>query len=258
MRMTGTVAQTWLYPIKGMHGIRMKKRGIMAHTTLGVQGDRNFAAYRRAGGAPENWKPKGQFYVCMNREDMATSHGLIEKDVDETYRVDPGVVMEIMEEHGLPVGEMSFLDTKGKRHNADTNKPYVSILNLASVRDLEQWSGKTIDPRRFRMNIAVDGVPAWKELEHVTAFEQGERFPMWIHDVELYADDLCERCKATEQSPSFGKWDLETLDLLNRRLEELGYKGSPHRGVRTVMGWLTIPQNNGLIREGHQLSFNIN
>ncbi len=256
MLRTGIIAETWLYPIKGMHGIRMKMRGIMAHTTLGVQGDRNFAAYRRPGGSPTEWKPKGQFYVCMNREAMAQPNGLIETDVDENYRVDPGIVMEIMEEQGLPLGEMSFLDTEGKRHNADTNKPYVSFLNLASLRDLERWSGKQIDPQRFRMNVAIDGLPAWVELEYVTGFEQGDKFPMHVHDIKFFADDLCERCRATEQSPSFGNWDLEVQDLLNLRLEALGYAGSPHRGVRTVMGWLAIPQNNGLIREGHQLTFN--
>ena len=117
--MTGTVAQTWLYPIKGMHGIRMKTRGIMAHTALGVRGDRTFAAYRRTGGAPTEWRPKGQFYVCMNREGLATDHGLSETSVDEHYRVDPNVVVEIMKKHNLPVADISLLDTEGKWHNAD-------------------------------------------------------------------------------------------------------------------------------------------
>lgn len=258
MQVTGTVAQTWLYPAKGMHGIRMQTRGIMAHTRLGVQGDRNFAAFRRPGGAPEEWRPKGQFFVCMNREGMATDHELTETDVDKDYRLNPEIVMKAMKDHGLPADEMSFLDTNGKRHNADSNKPYVSILNHASVQDLAQWSGREIDPRRFRMNIIVDDLPPWIELEHVTVFGQGNTLPMWIHGVEIYADDLCERCKAIEQSPSSGTWDIELLDLLDRRLQALGYQGSPHRGTRKVMGWLTIPQNNGLIREGHQLSFRIN
>ena len=107
------------------------------------------------------------------------------------------------------------------------------------------------------MNVAVDGVTAWKELEYVTAFEQCNQYPLWVHDIELYADDLCERCKATEQSPTIGMWDLEILDLLSRRLEAFGYAGSPQRSVRNVMGWLATPQNNGLIREGHHLSFTI-
>ncbi len=39
----------------------------------------------------------------------------------------------------------------------------VSILNLASVRDLEARTGWTIDPLRFRANLLVEGWPAWVE-----------------------------------------------------------------------------------------------
>jgi uncharacterized protein YcbX len=39
----------------------------------------------------------------------------------------------------------------------------VSIVNLASVRDLGQRMGVEIDPLRFRANLYVEGWPAWAE-----------------------------------------------------------------------------------------------
>jgi uncharacterized protein YcbX len=41
----------------------------------------------------------------------------------------------------------------------------VSILNLASVRDLEARTGRSIDPSRFRANLHVEGWPPWAEIQ---------------------------------------------------------------------------------------------
>jgi uncharacterized protein YcbX len=40
---------------------------------------------------------------------------------------------------------------------------HVSIINLASVRDLEARIGRPLDPLRFRANLYVEGWPAWVE-----------------------------------------------------------------------------------------------
>lgn len=40
---------------------------------------------------------------------------------------------------------------------------HVSIINLASVRDLEARIGRPLDPLRFRANLYVEGWPAWIE-----------------------------------------------------------------------------------------------
>ena len=45
----------------------------------------------------------------------------------------------------------------------DHPKGHVSIINLASVRDLEARLGREIDPLRFRANLYVEGWPAWAE-----------------------------------------------------------------------------------------------
>ncbi len=41
----------------------------------------------------------------------------------------------------------------------------MSIINLASVRDLGQRLGRPLDPLRFRANLYVEGWPAWAENE---------------------------------------------------------------------------------------------
>lgn len=43
----------------------------------------------------------------------------------------------------------------------------VSVINVASVRDLGKRYGRALDPLRFRANIYVDDVDPWDELEWV-------------------------------------------------------------------------------------------
>ena len=40
---------------------------------------------------------------------------------------------------------------------------HVSVINLASVRDLEARIGRPVDPMRFRANLYVEGWPPWVE-----------------------------------------------------------------------------------------------
>jgi uncharacterized protein YcbX len=43
----------------------------------------------------------------------------------------------------------------------------ISLINLATVRDLGDRVGQNLDPRRFRANLYFDGCPAWSELDWV-------------------------------------------------------------------------------------------
>jgi uncharacterized protein YcbX len=50
-------------------------------------------------------------------------------------------------------------------HFADVSANFISVLNLASVREIERVVGKPIDPLRFRANIHIDGVEPWAEFD---------------------------------------------------------------------------------------------
>ncbi len=59
-------------------------------------------------------------------------------------------------------GPLRVVDGLGHRF-LDHPLGHVSIINLASVRDLAQRLGRPLDPLRFRGNLYVDGWPAWAE-----------------------------------------------------------------------------------------------
>ena len=251
--MQAIVERTLVYQIKGMAGVETPNRGIHVDPQLGVVGDRNFALARKPNHSPNKWKPKAFFFINMNSEGMGNQTVVeSETELDEQFRPGHKLVRSLCEKIDTDPG--SIIDTGGKWHQADTNKPCVSFLNLASVRDLGVFTGVEIDPRRFRMNVWVEGLDPFVELDIVKGFEQGPKYPMFVGDVKFHIDDLCERCKAIEQNPRTGLWDTNFRTALEELLRKRGYEGSPQRGVYRVMGWYGIPQSKGIIRAGDTIT----
>ena len=77
----------------------------------------------------------------------------------------------------------------------------VSIINLASVRDLGARMGKTLDPLRFRANLYYDGGEPWEEL---TWIDRELKFG----EVSARAVLRTRRCGATNVDPVTGARDL--------------------------------------------------
>ena len=77
----------------------------------------------------------------------------------------------------------------------------ISLVNIASVRALEDAIGKPVDPRRFRGNICFDGVSAWDELN-------------WVdRDIQIGAATArvvkrTKRCPATDVNPDTAARDM--------------------------------------------------
>ncbi|BBU30289.1 hypothetical protein BTHE68_40230 [Burkholderia sp. THE68] len=71
----------------------------------------------------------------------------------------------------------------------------ISLINLATVRDLGRHLGMELDPMRFRANVYFDGAPAWSELEWL------ER-ELSIGSVKLRIVRRTKRCAATSVDPA--------------------------------------------------------
>jgi len=83
----------------------------------------------------------------------------------------------------------------------------VSVINLASVRDLSQKMGVELDPLRFRGNLYVEGWPAWAENDWVDR----ELMVGWAK-ARVFKPIV--RCAATEVDPATGVRDLEVVKAL--------------------------------------------
>lgn len=87
---------------------------------------------------------------------------------------------------------------------------HLSFINLATVAALEGAAGAPVDPRRFRGNVLLEGLPAWGELDLL-----GRR--VRIGDAVLEFFQPTDRCRATTIDPVAGVSDLNVPALLASR-----------------------------------------
>ena len=90
---------------------------------------------------------------------------------------------------------------------ADNDAPLVSIVNLASVDALSEAAGAPLDARRFRANLAVEGLEPWAEWGWVGG-------TLRVGEAVLEVTERIERCRATEADPVTGRREHDPVRLL--------------------------------------------
>jgi hypothetical protein len=98
---------------------------------------------------------------------------------------------------------------------SDTSGRVVSIINMASVRALEQRIGAPLDPLRFRGNLHVEGLPPWGEFDLVG---RTLRAPS---GVTLEVMKRIDRCAATNVDPVSGIRDMNIPQTLLRAYDHV-------------------------------------
>ena len=104
-------------------------------------------------------------------------------------------------------GPLRVVEGPGGHRFMDSRSGYVSIVNLASVRDLEARLGRPVDPLRFRANLYVEGWPAWVENDWTgRAMRVGEARAEVLKPIV--------RCAATHVDPVTAERDIELVKAL--------------------------------------------
>jgi uncharacterized protein YcbX len=240
------VVAVYDYPVKGAAG-RAHSR-LHVDPAIGVVNDRRCAFKRRAD-MPDEWAPKSAFFVGMNTALMVAQVPIFVTDTDGNGQLDPQWLDTVARRLGLE--HLDVLDTHCAFSLADRPRKYVSILNLTSVRTLSEFVGTTIDPARFRMNVWIDDLKPFAELDWVEG-HPGTR-DIQIGGMRLRVDEACVRCKAIEANPRTGEYDLALQRALEDLMQSRGYPGAPHNQSPRVMGVLAQPYSHGLIRLGDKV-----
>ena len=231
MSASGTrVAHLYRYPVKGLSPERLDAADL--ETSGYFAGDRLYAIENGPSGfnevAPRHL-PKVAFLMLMRNEalarlgtrfDHATHVLAVEQDGREVLVADlkslegRGAVAAFMAEflpHELR-GEPWVLEAPPGFRFTDARLGYVSLLNLASARAIEDLVGAPVDPLRFRSNLYLDGLDAWAEFDligRVLEAPSGAR---------LKVTARTERCAATNVDPRTGLPDLAIPRALLRHL----------------------------------------
>ena len=220
------------YPIKGLS--REPLKSVTLQAGRGVCGDREFALALPATvfdqGNPQPL-PKFQFLMLARQEALArltTSYdagtGLLSvTDGAESLSADVrsaegrGAIAAFFARF-LPEDQKSSqprLVTAANHRFTDVGvhsselMQAISVLNLASVRDLETRIGKRLDPRRFRANILVEGLDPWVENEWLNR-------DLMLGTVRCKGVRPTRRCPTTEVNPDSAIRDINVPRELMR------------------------------------------
>ncbi|WP_165191195.1 MOSC domain-containing protein [Caulobacter soli] len=104
-------------------------------------------------------------------------------------------------------GPLRVVEGPGDYRFMDSRSGYVSIVNLASVRDLADKLGRPVDPLRFRANLYVEGWPAWVENDWTGR-------TMAVGEARAEVLKPIVRCAATHVDPVTAERDIELVKAL--------------------------------------------
>ena len=116
----------------------------------------------------------------------------------------------------------------------DSDFPSVSILTLASLRDLSARMGHDLAPERFRGNLWLDGAEPWAEWGWI-----GQK--LVVGGAVLEIRERITRCSATTVDPQSGVSDADTLQALEANFghQDFGIYGVVTKGgtIEVGDGW---------------------
>ena len=212
------------YPIKGLSPERMDTTVLSPGEV--IAGDRAYALENgSADFDPQNPRhfPKSKFIMLMKHESLARLNTQYDADTHIVKILAPGG--ESLEAHLKSVEGRRALETfiqdfmpeklrgipklvYSQGHSfSDVPQKYVSIINLASLRDLEEKAQLKLHPLRFRANIYLEGLDPWVEMEWLNK-------RLGSGHVSLEIAKTTVRCPATQVNPETAARDIDVPKLL--------------------------------------------
>ena len=215
------------HPVKGLSAEPLAE--VLLTAGAHFPGDRVFAIENGPSGfdpaAPEH-QPKQKFLVLARQarlarlktryDDVEGTLSIVSDDV-EVLRADIRTEAGRREVDGFfrlfmagdLAGEPRLLTAPDGFRFMDSRSGFVSIINLETVRALEEETGFPIDPVRFRANITIDGVPAFSEFDWLEK-------RIAIGGAVLAGLKRIDRCAATTVNPATATRDLMIPTVLMR------------------------------------------
>ena len=216
------------YPVKGLSPEPLPS--VMLETGRTLPADRRYAIENGPSGfdpAQPAWLHKSFYLMLMRNERLA---GLRTHYEDESHLLTIHRDGEVAARGNLETAAgrtvieaffaANFTDelkgppkllSGGDHSFSDVAKKVVSIINLGSIRAIENMVGATVHPLRFRANLYASGWPAWRELELV-----GQTLA--IGNTRLKVVKRITRCAAVNVDPETAARDLDIPPMLMRRL----------------------------------------
>jgi len=220
------IAALYRYPVKGLSAEPLES--IRLRPGAGIPGDRAYAIENGPSAfdpAAPRFFPKATFLMLMRNESLAALATRFDETTKELSILRDGECLlraSLDTEDGRRAVEAFFAaysagDLRGppKVLSApghffwDRSEPLVSLINLATLVELAATVGMPVHPLRFRANLYVSGMPAWREFDLVGATVE-------IGGVVFKGVDRITRCAAVNVNPETAGRDLNLPRTLQK------------------------------------------
>ncbi len=217
--MSGRIARIHRFPVKGLSPELLD--WVDLSPGQGLPGDRRYGL-ARAGvdldSSSPRWLPKRNFLMLMQNPRLAALDARLESE-DGVLEIRRGGHAVARGRLGDPVGRAivedffaaylgtdaggkpRLVETDADHPFTDSPQPFVPLINLASVADLERTAGVPVDPVRFRGNLLLEDVAPWREFDWIGR-------ELVVGTVRLRVVERTGRCAATTVNPETGDRDL--------------------------------------------------
>lgn len=225
--MNATLTAIRRYPVKGMSGQDLTAIDLTAGQAIPL--DRRYGLLHGPAALDtetEGWRLPSDFFTLDRTEKLAA----LQTEFDEETRaliirrggrqvsrgrLDQPMGRTLLEQFfaaylaGIVPGMPRLIEAQ---HGAfgDSEEPSVTLLNLASLRDLEERIAKQpVDPRRLRANLLLDGVDPWAERAWVGV-------TLTIGGATLEVVEALDCTPGNDVNPDSGVADLSLPNIMER------------------------------------------
>lgn len=245
------VQAIYRYPIKGFSGEALPGVTLTPHKT--ISGDRRFGVRHAASAFDQThpqWHKKREFLQLAHMAQLARVRTALDPATGVMHITADGTelfVGNVLTEAGRrsaetvlnvlikdPRGPLQLVDA-GTISLTDVEPPYLSVINLASVRALADTANAALDPIRFRGNIIVETDTPWAELEWPGR-------TLKIGSATLNVVRRIQRCVATSVNPITATRDVDLPTILQKTYGHMDF------GVYVEV------TGGGVITPGHELA----
>ncbi|WP_247894238.1 MOSC domain-containing protein [Azospirillum sp. B510] len=215
------------YPVKGMSGQDLPATELTAGQAIPL--DRRYGLLHGPAALDaetEGWRLPSDFFTLDRTEKLAA----LRTEFDEATRalvvrrggrqvsrgrLDQPMGRTLLEQFfaaylaGIVPGMPRLIEAR-QGGFGDSEEPSVTLLNLASLRDLEERIAKQpVDPRRMRANLLVDGIAPWAERGWI-----GRRLTVGAATLEVV--EALDCTPGNDVNPDTGVADLNLTKIMER------------------------------------------
>ncbi|MBK4214933.1 MOSC domain-containing protein [Paracoccus caeni] len=226
--MTARLAHIRRHPIKSIGGEGLDS--VALSPARRMPGDREWAVVTEAGernakasesgGEPDRWLPKSCFIRGVSSAPVQAISGgwqddriILSQPSQDDLTIDPQHDGARLVDWLRPLWPADAPAptrlVRGAAIWTDSKWPWVSILSLDSLRDLESRAGMTLGIHRWRGNLWIEGWTPFAELDMIGQVIR-------IGAVELRVTERIGRCQATSADTETGQRDIDMVETLER------------------------------------------